>query len=328
MDGAARELYQPRQCRAAGGRSQGQGVCGIFDGEWQRWHELCIACAWAPPGIAPLRRPSARSCVRQVTPARLPSTRDGHHKRGHLTNRPHGLSSGAVALVQCAPRTPWARSEPGHDEVCRLLGDRDRASLYDRWNHARLSARSSWRSSPGYWPLFIAWHFSAWLVSPHLGGLLADEQVRPWAARIILFIAGAASSAAIAGLLIGHFVRLSLFSGMDRFLGLRSACMRGAIVLGVVVIVCQLVRLDSERWWQESLLVPYVERVANGCAPSSAKIIIMSRESAAPGNALTDLRGERACAESSASSGPAPSISVCTMRSRCCSTAGRMPPAS
>jgi hypothetical protein len=28
--------------------------------------------------------------VRQATPARLPSTRDGHHKRGHLTNRPHG----------------------------------------------------------------------------------------------------------------------------------------------------------------------------------------------------------------------------------------------
>jgi membrane protein required for colicin V production len=111
--------------------------------------------------------------------------------------------------------------------------------------------------------LFIAWHFSAWLIGPHLGGLLADEQVRPWAARAILLIL-VLFIGSVAGLLIGHFVRLSLFSATDRFLGFAFGFIHAAIVLGVIVIICQLLHLDSERWWQESLLVPYVERVANG----------------------------------------------------------------
>lgn len=111
--------------------------------------------------------------------------------------------------------------------------------------------------------LFVAWHFSAWLIGPHLGGLLADEQVRPWAARAILLIL-VLFIGSVAGLLIGHFVRLSLFSATDRFLGFAFGFIHAAIVLGVMVIICQLLHLDSERWWQESLLVPYVERVANG----------------------------------------------------------------
>ena len=48
--------------------------------------------------------------------------------------------------------------------------------------------------------------------------------------------------------------------GLLHLLGL----VRGAIVLGVLVILCQLLHLDGERWWHESLLIPYVERVANG----------------------------------------------------------------
>jgi membrane protein required for colicin V production len=111
--------------------------------------------------------------------------------------------------------------------------------------------------------LFIAWHFSASLIAPHLGGLLTDEQVRPWAARAILLIL-VLFIGSVAGILIAHFVRLSLFSATDRFLGFAFGFIHAAIVLGVIVIICQLLHLDSERWWQESLLVPYAERVANG----------------------------------------------------------------
>ena len=35
--------------------------------------------------------------------------------------------------------------------------------------------------------LFLAWHFST-LVAPHLGGLLADAEVRAWAARVIIVL--------------------------------------------------------------------------------------------------------------------------------------------
>jgi membrane protein required for colicin V production len=110
--------------------------------------------------------------------------------------------------------------------------------------------------------LFIAWHFAAWL-APHLGGLLADEPVRSWAARAILLVL-VLFIGSVAGMLIGHFVRLSIFSVTDRFLGFALGVVHGAIVLGALVILCQLLHLDGERWWQESRLVPYAERVANG----------------------------------------------------------------
>lgn len=110
--------------------------------------------------------------------------------------------------------------------------------------------------------LFIAWHFSD-LVEPHLGGLLAGSYVKPWAARIIIVILVLLLGAAI-GALLGHFVRLSIFSGMDRFLGLVFGLLRGVVLLGVFVILGQLVRLDGEKWWTRSLLIPYGESVANG----------------------------------------------------------------
>jgi membrane protein required for colicin V production len=57
-------------------------------------------------------------------------------------------------------------------------------------------------------------------------------------------------------------VRLSLFTGVDRFLGLLFGLMRGALIVGAAVIVCQTVRLDDEPWWHESTLLPYGQDAA------------------------------------------------------------------
>lgn len=110
--------------------------------------------------------------------------------------------------------------------------------------------------------LFIAWHFSD-LVEPHLGGLLGDSEVRPWAARIIIVVLVLLLGAAI-GSLLSHVVRLSIFSGMDRLLGFAFGLLRGFLLLGVFVILGQLLRLSGESWWRHSLLIPYGESVANG----------------------------------------------------------------
>lgn len=110
--------------------------------------------------------------------------------------------------------------------------------------------------------LFIAWHFSD-LIAPHLGGLLAGSQVRIWAARVILVVLILLLGAGI-GATVGPFVRLSIFSGMDRFLGFVFGALRGMVLLGVFVILGQLLRLDGERWWTRSVLIPYGESVANG----------------------------------------------------------------
>lgn len=110
--------------------------------------------------------------------------------------------------------------------------------------------------------LFIAWHFAD-LVEPHLGGLLAGSSVKPWAARVIIVLLILLLGAAV-GAMLSHFVRLSMFSGMDRFLGLIFGLLRGVVLLGVFVILGQLLRLSDEHWWTRSLLIPYGESVANG----------------------------------------------------------------
>jgi membrane protein required for colicin V production len=110
--------------------------------------------------------------------------------------------------------------------------------------------------------LFLGWHFAD-LLAPHLGGLLAGSEVRPWAARVIivvlLLILGS-----LVGTVLGHYVRLSIFSGIDRLLGFFFGVLRGIVLLGVFVILGQLLQLQGEQWWRHSILIPYGESVANG----------------------------------------------------------------
>jgi membrane protein required for colicin V production len=110
--------------------------------------------------------------------------------------------------------------------------------------------------------LFVAWHFSD-MIEPHLGGLLAASYVRPWAARVIIVALILLLGAGI-GAIMGHYVRLSIFSGIDRFLGFLFGAARGAVLIGVFVILGQLLKLDGEVWWRHSMLLPYGHSVANG----------------------------------------------------------------
>jgi membrane protein required for colicin V production len=110
--------------------------------------------------------------------------------------------------------------------------------------------------------LFLAWHFSD-LIAPHLGGLMSDSGVRPWAARVIIVLLVLLLGAGV-GAVLRNFVRLSIFSGMDRLLGFAFGLLRGLVLLGVFVILGQLLRLQEEQWWRHSVLIPYGESMANG----------------------------------------------------------------
>jgi membrane protein required for colicin V production len=109
--------------------------------------------------------------------------------------------------------------------------------------------------------LVIAWHYGGRL-EPYLGGLLAPPSVRPWAARAILLVGVLLVGAAI-GAVLTHLVRVSLFRGTDRFLGFLFGVVRGLVILGVLVLVCQTLRLDDEHWWRSSMLLPYGEHAAS-----------------------------------------------------------------
>jgi membrane protein required for colicin V production len=109
--------------------------------------------------------------------------------------------------------------------------------------------------------LYLAWSYSG-LIESQLGGALSAESVRPWAARTVIFLAVLLLGTLI-GLLVSHFVRLSIFAATDSFFGGVFGCIRGLVMVGVLVMLCHAVRLENEPWWRASVLVPYAERGAN-----------------------------------------------------------------
>ena len=109
--------------------------------------------------------------------------------------------------------------------------------------------------------IFLAWHF-AYLLEPHLGGALSAEAVRPWAARTIIFVV-VLLLGITTGAIVTHFVRLSLLSSLDRMLGFLFGFLRGAVALGVLVMLCHAVRLNDESWYRNSTLMPYAEHTGN-----------------------------------------------------------------
>lgn len=109
--------------------------------------------------------------------------------------------------------------------------------------------------------VWLAWEFAG-LLEPHLGGALSAEAVRPWAARTIIFVGVLLTGAAV-GAIVTHFVRLSLFSSLDRLLGFFFGLLRGVVVLGVLAMLCHAVRLHEESWYRSSTLVPYAEQAGN-----------------------------------------------------------------
>jgi membrane protein required for colicin V production len=109
--------------------------------------------------------------------------------------------------------------------------------------------------------VWVAWHYAD-LVESHLGGALASESVRTWAARALIFVVIVMVGGVI-GLLVSHLVRLSIFSGTDRSVGGLFGLLRGLVMAGLFVMLCHAVRLEGEPWWHRSLLVPYAEHAAN-----------------------------------------------------------------
>lgn len=109
--------------------------------------------------------------------------------------------------------------------------------------------------------VLLAWHCADWL-EPYLGGALAGAAVRPWAARTLIFAGVMLVGTALGGL-INHFVRLSLFSGIDRLLGFVFGFLRAVVAIGLLAILCHAVHLQDEAWYRRSLLVPWGESAGN-----------------------------------------------------------------
>ena len=127
--------------------------------------------------------------------------------------------------------------------------------------------------------VLLAWHMAS-LLEPQLGGALANEAVRPWAARVIIFVIVMLVGSAV-GALITHFVRLALLGSVDRMLGFLFGFLRGVVVLGLLAMLCHAVRLNEEHWYRNSTLVPYAEHAGNVLRALVGESRITSPEAAA-----------------------------------------------
>lgn len=101
--------------------------------------------------------------------------------------------------------------------------------------------------------LWLAWRFSG-LLDPVLASV-SSPVLKLWLGRILVFL-----GVLLAGALLGHLVVLLIrktgLTGTDRALGMVFGAGRGVLVIGVLVIAFQLLEMDREPWWQESVIVP------------------------------------------------------------------------
>jgi membrane protein required for colicin V production len=109
--------------------------------------------------------------------------------------------------------------------------------------------------------IVLAWIFAPSL-EPLLGGILEGSPLRIWAARTIIFVGVLLLGGAIS-VVLGHYVRVSMFAGMDKFLGFVFGIIRGVVIVGAFTIVIQAMRMDEDPRWKNSRLMPYASGVAS-----------------------------------------------------------------
>lgn len=111
--------------------------------------------------------------------------------------------------------------------------------------------------------LFAIW--AALFFGPSVGDVsqnwLSSEELQMWFGRVLVF----SVVLAIGGLLgwgVSKLVRLSVLSGMDRFMGALFGTLRGILLVALFVIGGQFAGFDNDDWWLNSRLIPHVEVVA------------------------------------------------------------------
>ena len=109
---------------------------------------------------------------------------------------------------------------------------------------------------------------------------LGSAELQMWFGRILVF----AIILSVGGILswgLSKLVRLSILSGMDRFLGSLFGICRGVLLISVFVILGQFAGFANDNWWQNSFLIPHFEVVAEWIkvmAPQGYEILVPEQE--------------------------------------------------
>jgi len=104
------------------------------------------------------------------------------------------------------------------------------------------------------WTFFreLAVYFNSWIEVP---------SVRLGVAFILLLVA----TLVIGGLvnyLVGQLVDKTGLTGTDRMIGVFFGIARGALLVGIAVLLAGLTAIPSDPWWHQSILISYFQDLA------------------------------------------------------------------
>lgn len=114
--------------------------------------------------------------------------------------------------------------------------------------------------------VWIASFVIARLFSANLATLLVeyiDASSIRWVVSFVILFLGTLAVGSMVTHLIVEFVRLTGLSGTDRALGMVFGTIRGIVILVALVYGLQYTMVPQDAWWQESLVIPHLELIAD-----------------------------------------------------------------
>lgn len=140
--------------------------------------------------------------------------------------------------------------------------------------------------------IWVAWRFSGFL-HPYLGGALESPEQKAWAARVIILVLVLLAGALI-GAILGWVTNTAAgLSILDRVLGFVFGLTRGALLVGVGVMVGHALELHGESWWKRATLMPYAEYVGDWLEDYAGQTRALAQRALTSDARLTGLDRER-----------------------------------
>ncbi len=113
-----------------------------------------------------------------------------------------------------------------------------------------------------------AWVFSFWIswsffreLAAHFEPWINVPSVRLGVAFLLLLVA-ALVIGALVNYLVGQLVEKTGLTGTDRMIGVFFGIARGALLVGIAVLLAGLTAIPADPWWHESVLVSYFQDLA------------------------------------------------------------------
>ncbi|WP_153102258.1 CvpA family protein [Paraburkholderia hayleyella] len=104
-------------------------------------------------------------------------------------------------------------------------------------------------------------------VAPLIPATWPGGQTTQWLVAFALIVIGVVLLAGVANALLGRLVQVTGLSGVDRSLGLMFGCVKGGVLVLLLVAFAGLTELPQQNFWRDALLRPYVEQGVHKLKP-------------------------------------------------------------